>query len=332
MSEMILSAKIIESLQLLKGQKIFLTGGTGFFGKSFLDVILRFNQHCDFDILILTRNPDLFQKQTPEFNQLKQVRYHQGDVTDFSFPNENFDCIMHFATPADAKMNIERPLEMTRIIVEGMKRVLDFSAQCNAKDFLFTSSGAVYGKQPAEITHLPEDFIGAPDPTAPDSAYGIAKKYSETIGCAFADEMNFNFKIARCFAFTGKYLNQNGSFAIANFIKDAQNAADIQIKGDGTPYRSYLYSDDLIVWLLHILKSGGHKKIYNVGSDESINIKDLAHKVQQVLNPQINIQIHQKTQINTPVTRYVPNISKARTELNVEVWTKLETAILKSSK
>lgn len=326
-----LEDKIIQTLLLFKGQKIFLTGGTGFFGKSFLDVILRYNSYCDFEVLILTRDPETFLKKHPEFTNLKQISFIKGDIIDFNFPSGKFDHILHFATPADAAMNVQKPLEMAKIIVDGMKRTLEFAVHSKTKNFLLASSGAVYGAQPSSMTHIKETYTGAPLTTAPNAAYGISKRYAEFLGCAVSKQSGFEFKIARCFAFTGKYLNQDGSFAIANFIKDAQNSKEIEIKGDGTPFRSYLYADDLIIWLLQILINGKNNQAYNVGSDQDLNIKSLAHKVAETINPEVQVHVLQSPKPDDPAKRYVPDISKAREELGLDVWTSLDVAIRKSA-
>lgn len=128
------------------------------------------------------------------------------------------------------------------------------------------------------------------------------------------------------------HLDQDGSFAIGNFIKDAVLCRDIQINGDGTPMRSYLYSDDLIIWLFKILIDGKSCEPYNVGSDVAISILELAKKVAYLLNPEIKINIAKTANINALPERYVPSIQKARKELDLDVWTDLDNAILASSK
>lgn len=332
MKNLILEEKLTAGFNFLENKKIFVTGGTGFFGKSLLDVIGRFAQDISFDMVVLSRDPASFLNQNKQFADLKNVRFHQGDITNFKFLNEKFDAVLHFATPADAKLNIENPLLMTSIISDGMKRILDFTIQAEVKDFLFASSGAVYGAQPIDLTHTPETYSGAPHPHALDAAYGEAKRYAELTGCLAARQHGFNFKTARCFAFTGPYLNQDGSFAIANFIKDALANVTIQIKGDGTPYRSYLYADDLIAWLLTILKSGKSGQPYNVGSDQDLTIGELAYEVVRTLNPNVTVNIHQKAKEDAKPTRYVPNIQKAKLELGLDAWTPLQQAIQLSAK
>ncbi|MFZ3231134.1 MAG: NAD-dependent epimerase/dehydratase family protein [Pseudobdellovibrio sp.] len=112
---------------------------------------------------------------------LKTFVFIRDDIADFKFLNEKFDAILHFATPANAKLNIEKPSLMTSIITDGMKRILDFAVHTEVKDFLFASSGAVYGAQPFDLPHTPETFSGPPHPHALDVAYGEAKRYVPNI-------------------------------------------------------------------------------------------------------------------------------------------------------
>ncbi|MBC7741248.1 MAG: NAD(P)-dependent oxidoreductase, partial [Bdellovibrionaceae bacterium] len=303
--------------------KLFLTGGTGFFGRSFLDLFLIFAPSYNINLTVLSRNPDTFLRQFPRY-LCPQITFIKGDILNFNYPSETFDYCLHFATPADAELNIEQPNVMRAIIISGMKHMLGFAEKAKIKKFLFTSSGAVYGPQPSNLTHVKETYVGH---FAKPDAYGQTKLLAEEMGCDHAKLHDYEFKIARCFAFTGKHLNPNGTFAIANFIRDASNKKNIEIRGDGTPYRSYLYSDDLIVWLLKILSSGNNGEPYNVGSDDDLNIATLAKTVNGVLNPSGQISILQKLDPLHPVARYVPSIDKARFELGLEVWTSLEEAI-----
>ena len=297
-------------------KKLFITGGTGFFGKSILSMVKR-GHYQDYEICILSRNPDRFLLDTPEFAQLPNVKYIRGDVRNFAFPNERFDCILHAGTPALPMP----PGEQRDIILVGTQRVLEFARQCGAQKLMFVSSGAVYGPQPAECGHLPEDF-----PCKPVTEYGIAKLEAEQMCIA----SGIYTLIPRCFAFVGPYLNKNIHFAIGNFIRDAVEGRTIVINGDGTPLRSYMYADDLVVWLMTILENGENGVPYNVGSDEAISILDLARMVKSVLNSNASIEVRKTHAPGTPFERYVPSIDKARNELGLAINFPLKEAILKS--
>ncbi|MFN8790916.1 MAG: NAD-dependent epimerase/dehydratase family protein [Bdellovibrionales bacterium] len=317
---------IEEQVDRLREKSVFITGGTGFFGKSFLDVLLKQDRVEDFKITILSRDPQKFQTDYPEYRSLG-LQFLEGQVEDFKFPESRFEVILHFATPADAKMNVEAPIEMVNTIYRGMIRVLDFASHSGARSVLFSSSGAVYGPQPANLSHLSEAYTGAPQTTARGSAYGEAKRVAELLGVQHAKENGYDFKIARCFAFAGKRLNKKGAFAIGNFIRNACNGDDISVEGDGTSIRSYLYADDLIVWLLKILFDGKSCEPYNVGSDDSISIRDLAEKVRQTLGSKGTVLVRNKSDLAVPPSRYVPSIEKAKKELGLKVWTRLDDSI-----
>ena len=296
-------------------KKIFLTGGTGFFGKSILEKVKN-GTYNDYSFTILSRDPVKFLLENPQFNNLNQVKFITGDVRDFVFPKESFDYIFHAGTPA---MHMPVGVEQD-IIINGTKRVLSFAKYCNAQKFMFVSSGGVYGKQPYEVEHLSEDYL-----CKPYTEYGIAKLEAEEM----CKESGVFTVIPRCFAFTGKYLNRNIHFAIGNFIRDALLNQPIIITGDGTPYRSYLYADDLVDWLFTLLEKGANKEVYNVGSDYAISIANLATLVKKVLNSKSEVIVKGVPKLGDKPERYIPSIEKAK-NLGLNVNIALEDAILKS--
>lgn len=196
---------------------------------------------------------------------------------------------------------------------------------------MLASSGAVYGKQPYDLSHLPESYAGAPETNNNESAYGEAKRTAELLGNLYSDMYGFEHKIARCFAFVGPYLDPNGTYAIGNFIKNAVLNQNIIINGDGTDYRSYMYSDDLILSLLKILILGQNKQPYNVGSNKPLSIQNLAELVKKLVNNNINIEIKKKVHPNSLPNRYIPNTDLIHKELAITPVVSLEEAILNTA-
>jgi dTDP-glucose 4,6-dehydratase len=207
---------------------------------------------------------------------------------------------------------------------------LNLAKQCGASKFLLVSSGAVYGPFPEGMTHVPETYFGGPDPLLKSSAYGEGKRVSEWLVSQAATN-KFEVKIARVFALVGPHLPLNKHFAIGNFIFQALKGEAISIQGDGTPYRSYLYTADMAAWLWAILLRGQNKCAYNVGSDQSISIKELAEITCRILSCHQLIQIEKSSINDSSREIYVPNNFKIVNDLELIAPLSLEEAILRTS-
>ena len=299
-------------------RRIFITGGTGFFGKSMLDYRLR---HPDWKWAkaewdILSRSPERFVAEYPRLANQAGVSFVGGDVRDFAFPQGPFDAIIHAATSAVTTLS---DAEMTSVILDGVRHVADFARAIDCKKILFTSSGAVYGPR---ISPASED-----DTCNPVTAYGKGKLAAEQM----LVDSGLDVKIARCFAFVGPHLNRRIHYAIGNFIQDCLDGNTITINGDGTPLRSYLYADDLVEWLFAVQERGEMGRPYNVGSDEGLSIRALAEKVRAVLGTQNEIKVVGRSSGGNPSV-YVPVVNRARQELGLSVGVSLEQAILRTRK
>lgn len=311
--------------------KLFLTGGTGFFGKSILhylqSIYLTQKLAPDFDLVVMSRNPQSFLQRHPEFLTCSWLRFHQGDMNDpQTFPaGERFTDVLHAAADSLDIPGLT-PLGRFDQIVSGTRNVLDFAVKVGAERFLLTSSGGVYGPQPLGIPAIPESYLGMPDPLNVNNVYGVAKRQAELLCAVYADQSNLHVKIARCFAFVGPDLPLSAHFAIGNFIKNALYDEQIIVAGDGTPLRTYLYQEDLARWLLKILDQGESGQAYNVGSDEVIDLGNLARLVGSVLAPNKPVVIKGVPK-SMDRNIYVPDIHKASVTLGLQPSYSLSQAI-----
>jgi nucleoside-diphosphate-sugar epimerase len=317
----------------MRNQRIFITGGTGFFGcwlvESFVHInsALNLNAHAT----ILTRNPVGFAAKCPHLAADPAITLLSGDVRDFTFPEGDFRFVIHAATDASARQAAEAPLDMLTTILAGTQRTLEFAASHGTCRFLLTSSGAVYGKQPCDITHLPESYTGAPDPLDPASVYSEGKRASELMCALFHKTAGIECAIARCWAFSGPHLPLDAHFAIGNFIGDVLAGRPIRIAGDGTPRRSYLYAADLAIWLWTMLFRAPSLIPINVGSSHDVSILELAKTVAAVLNPEAEMQVASQPLPGAAPLRYVPAVDRAKQLLGLKETVDLQESIRRTA-
>ena len=96
----------------------------------------------------------------------------------------------------------------------------------------------------------------------------------------------------------------------------------IIIKSEGASIRSYLYSADLIIWLLKTLTNGKNLKPYNIGSSEDISILELASLVSKFGDNKVLVEGNKEVP-----TFYVPNVDQTLNDLNISSFLDIETSI-----
>jgi dTDP-glucose 4,6-dehydratase len=316
----------------LRNARLFITGGTGFFGKWLLETFQHANRELALNAsaIILSRNPGAFLQEMPHLANDPSLRFIEGDIASFAFPGGDITHLIHAATETTTRHGPAQPLQTLETIVTGTRRVLDLARERPVQSLLFTSSGAVYGRQPPELTHIPEDYTGAPDPMDRHAAYANGKRLAEHLCCLYHAQHAVPARIARCFAFIGPHLPLNAHFAAGNFIRDAMAGGPIRVNGDGTPYRSYLYAADLAVWLWTILVRGENLRPYNVGSGEAISIRGLAETIAGRCSAPCVVA--QAAAPGAVASRYVPSVARAERELDLRVNIPLDEAIRRTLK
>jgi nucleoside-diphosphate-sugar epimerase len=287
---------------------LLLIGGTGFFGKSILkyfDCNANFLKKKFSKIIILSRGKIKikFIKNLKKFFKLVKINSNIEHAK--ILPKA--DCIIYAAILNDYKKDHA-----------AVKNYLSLAKKYHSKSkVLYISSGAIYGRQPINVKKIKENYllknkrIDFYDKNK--NFYSITKLKNEEI---FKKLGKFGLKvsIARCYAFVGEYLSRDKNFVVGNFIQNILNKKKIEIKSSHHVFRSYMHEHDLVFWLLKILKNANiNCPIYNVGSDQEINIRKLAF----YLSKKYKLPIKSKKITNNFKDRYLPSILKAKKELNL---------------
>jgi dTDP-glucose 4,6-dehydratase len=311
--------------EALRGARLFLTGGTGFVGCWLLETLLWANDHLELGaaVVVLTRDAPAFAAKAPHLAHHPAVTLRHGDVRTLASINDRFSHVIHAATASSTAVD---PRAMFDTIVGGTRCALECARRSGARRFLLTSSGAVYGCQPPQVSHLPEEYPGGPDPANATQVYAEGKRAAETL-CAVHAGADLQPTVARCFAFVGPYLPLDAHFAVGNFIRDGLRGGPIRVAGDGTPYRSYLYAADLAVWLWTILLRGQPMRPYNVGSAAALTIAELAHQVADAFAPPVSVTVARAPVAGAAAQRYVPAVARVETELGLRLTVPLADGI-----
>jgi len=311
---------IKSDLPQLKDKKILVTGATGFIGTYLIETLSLHNQlqhEFSYKIFGLARNSAKKDQVAMRSALNRQgVILLSGDVRNFKFP-EPFDFIIHAAAPVDPKFLRQNPLETADIIVTGTRHILQQAVENKTSRVLYISSGAVYGKQPVDLPEISEEYIGGLDIADANSGYGEAKRYAEILCSIFKKIYDLSVVVARPFTFVGPYQDLNSGFAVTEFIKAALNGKPICIEGDGTTLRSYCYGADLAVALWKILFHGKNACAYNIGSQETVSIAELARMIVDLAKSKSEIIILQKPAIHGKPSRYIPDINRLKTEIGM---------------
>lgn len=325
----IIHSRLGPALSSLQNKKIFITGGTGFFGRWLLQILCTLVRDGNYqiDIYLLSRNPGFFIKEHANFPFPQFIHFIEGEVTNFKFPDIEFDYLIHMATTAAAETFAgEDQLKKIDLLYRGTRNTLENAVARGVKKVLFTSSGVAYG--PSQGQYLAEDMLQAPQTILDTSALGEGKRLAEYLVAYYAQKSGYCFSIARCFSFLGPFLPLSIHYAIGNFVRDALEEKEIIVQGSGHELRSYLYIADAWVWLLKLLFEADNE-IYNVGSSNALSVVELATEVRNALCPQKEVKILNLSNNIGNFSRniYVPNNDKIQKKFHVQEWTSLRDGI-----
>jgi len=319
-----------------RSSSLLLLGGTGFFGKSFLDA--HFSGELErggvTDLILVARSRNGLQGYAPPRNATKvEERYERVRVVESDLATceelPQSDLIIHGATT----VNLRRPPEAAAAglddairITRNLSRVLRGASR--KTPICYVSSGAVYG---SGVTPFVPTSEGVPPVSSqspdPKSAYAAAKLASEQVMTELGND-GFSVVIARAFSFMGTRLLSNHDYALSSFIATARRHEPILVTRAIPTFRSFMDSQDMVRWLIGLgTTTRPGTEVFNVGSMEALELGEVAAKVATRWNVDVidENRVDESWERQSDTTDwYVPDTEKAQVRLGLETSTTLD--------
>ena len=321
-----------DRLAALRGQHVFISGGTGILGTWLLELIKVLNESHDFGlkVTVFSRTARNLAVRWPHLGQAAWIDWQEGDIRYLTELPRDVRYVIHAAALTDRRLFASQPGAVAEINSLGTLRILRAATLLeDLQKFVLLSSGLVYGTQPWDLPRIDEKFAGQLKSDEVGSAYAESKRFSEIVAQCAISESKLPVVTLRPFAFVGPYQSLQLPWAVTDFIRDSFSGGPIRIMGDGVTVRSIMYLSDYACWVLAALANGRPRETYNVGSTDPVDLLTLARAITHFFSPVPEIRTR-VGQAGHDRNRLVPDTAKIRAELGVSQTVPLEAALQKT--
>lgn len=262
---------------IIFNMKVLVTGGAGFIGSHLAERLLdQKDEVWVIDNLSTGRRQNISHlEQREDFTFIYDTILNEKLI---GMLVPNCDLIYHLAAAVGVKFIIDNPLKSIQINVRGTEILLEFASK-HKKKVILTSSSEVYGKN--DKIPLSEDnnrILGSTN--IHRWSYSCTKALSEFLALAYHREKGLPMVIARLFNVCGPRQTEAYGMVIPSFVNQALANRPITIYGDGEQVRTFTYITDTIDALVSLNNySQAIGETFNIGSDQSITILELAKKI-----------------------------------------------------
>ena len=303
----------------LANKTVLITGGAGFIGAYLVKTLLFLNQLFDLKIRVMcvTRDKTSVKARLNYCSDFPELIVFEQDLSlplSTDFPSA--DIIIHAASQASPSYYSKDPVGTLAANVLGTINLLNL-AQKNALDqFLYISSGEVYGELGNAASEITEDSYGYLDPTKVRSCYGESKRMSENICVSYSHQYGIDTRIVRPFHTYGPGLSPSDGRVFADFIHAVAAGNDIEMTSDGSAKRPFCYISDAVIGIFHVLFNGKSSNAYNMANpDGEVSIKELATIVSEArtdFDVSVKSSVQPDSYLKSPISRQIVNIDKLK--------------------
>lgn len=259
----------------LKGSRILVTGGAGFIGSHLVDRLMKLG--CEVTVLDNLSHGSL--ENLKRWLKNKRFRFVKGDLKepgDAMRGVKGVDLVFHLAANPEVRVGETDPTVHFRENLVATFNLLEAMRKSEkAKTLVFASTSTVYGE--AVVLPTPEDY----GPSVPISTYGASKLGCEALAFSYAHTFGLRVLVLRLANVVG---SRAAHGVLIDFIeKLTANPKRLEILGDGTQKKTYLYIEDCIDAILctaeAFLDSKDKVEVYNVGSVDQLRVDRIAEAV-----------------------------------------------------
>ena len=303
-----IASKLGKTVEELRNSRILVNGATGFIGSWIVNFLEFLNFEFDYKIEIIapTRNLKNISKNAHRVVGTSYLHLDYRFVNSYNFGSIDF--VFNGATSSHKKSGSTDEIGSYAATINSTKNIIINSVRTKSKPRVINlSSGAVY--EPQNSPQLERDV---PYFNSNEINYRQSKIESEKIIHDATNSGIIQGSNLRLFAFFGPGLPLNEHFAIGNFVRDALYNTKVHVLGNPNTTRSYMYSEDLIVWLFKGLLTPFDKN-YNIGSEYSLSIQDLANIISEMFG---NLPVVYESK-QSQASCYVPSTVNFRKDYGV---------------
>lgn len=318
----------------IKNKTFLITGGAGFIGSWFSDVLDSFGAK----IICVDNLSTGSIKNIQHLLEKKNYTFIKKDVCKFS-TNEKIDYVIHMASIATPGIYQKYPIETLDSNLFGTKKMLELARINKSKGFLITSTSEIYGNPENKNIPTLEDYYGYVNSYGPRAMYDEAKRGAEAYCYSYHLKYpKMPIRIVRIFNTYGPRLDIESTSqygrALIKFIFQAINNQPITIYADGKQSRAFCYITDQLEGLFKLLLLDGiNGQVINIGSNKEYSILDLARKIININKSKSKLEFGSRPNydLKDDPRRRCANTQKAKRLLNWQLTTDLDEGLKKTS-
>ena len=302
-----------------KNKSIIISGANGLLPAYMIETFLYLNEKRGLrtKIIGLARNEERAKIRFRSYSRRNDFQLMIQDISQPFSLSEKVDFIIHAASQASPKYYGIDPVGTLSANILGTHQLLEIAKQQNIENFLYFSSGEIYGEVSEKNIPTKEHDYGYIDPIQVRSCYAESKRMGENMCIAYAHQFGLSVMIVRPFHIYGPGIKLDDGRVFSDFVANIVNEKDIIIRSKGSAIRAFCYIADATIGFFTVLLNGKNSEAYNIGNPAcSISILELANRL-TALFPEKKLKIIQENRlpqldyIESKISFSCPDITKA---------------------